>query len=84
MSSHSWQVEEVLITVRAAPNPSKTYTETSCVAGVRLRDMKPVRIYPVPARELNQANRFKKYDVVRADLLRSRNGLQTRELQGQL
>lgn len=66
-----WATEDILITVRAAPNPSKKYTETSCVAGVRLRDMKPVRIYPVPARQLSQKNRFTKYSVIRAELQKS-------------
>jgi hypothetical protein len=71
MSPQSWALEEILITVRAAPNPSSRHTETSCVAGVRLRDMKPIRIYPVPARQLNSANQFKKYSIVRAEIQKS-------------
>lgn len=71
MSAGSWNTEEILITVRAAPNPSKKYTETSCVAGVRLSDMKPIRIYPVPARQLSMENRFRKYSVISADIQKS-------------
>ncbi len=71
MRDGSWQTENILITVRAAPNPSRKYVETTCVAGVRLRDKAPIRIYPVPARQLSNENRFKKYDIVSANLIKS-------------
>ena len=56
----------VLITVKAAPNPSERYGETVCVAGLRLDpdDAGWVRLYPVNFRELDSDNRFRKYDVV--------------------
>lgn len=60
----------VLITVKAAPEPSTTYLETVCVAGVRL-DVDPpewIRLYPVPYRLLEGPNRFKKFDVVELDI----------------
>ena len=56
----------VLITVKAAPNPSQTYGETVCVAGLRL-DLENagwVRLYPINFRELGEGSKFKKYDVV--------------------
>jgi hypothetical protein len=56
----------VLITVKAAPNPSEQYGETVCVAGLRL-DLDHVgwvRLYPINFRELESDNRFAKYDVV--------------------
>lgn len=56
----------VLITVKAAPNPSERYGETVCVAGLRL-DLDHagwVRLYPVNFRELDGDSRFAKYDVV--------------------
>jgi hypothetical protein len=58
---------EVLITVKAYPNPSTKYMETVCVAGIRL-DVEPyrwVRLYPVPFRTLPESLKFKKYDIVR-------------------
>lgn len=56
----------VLITVKAAPNPSATYGETVCVAGLRLdQDAEAwVRLYPINFRFIEQDLTFKKYDVV--------------------
>ena len=59
----------VLITVKAAPNPSQTYGETVCVAGLRLDldNVGWVRLYPINFRDLGDDSKFKKYDVVSAD-----------------
>lgn len=61
----------VLITVKAAPNPSEKSGETVCVAGVALRggdvDERWVRLYPINYRFLEQDQRFKKYDIVELD-----------------
>jgi hypothetical protein len=56
----------VMITVKAAPNPSERYGETVCVAGIRLdpEDGGWVRLYPINFRELDDESRFRKYDVV--------------------
>lgn len=58
----------VLITVKAAPNPSTTYGETVCVAGIRLGEIGPrdwIRLYPINFRHLPDASaKFKKYDIV--------------------
>lgn len=63
--------QRVLITVKAAPNPSVTYGETVCVAGVRLGDLGPtgwIRLYPINFRHLPKATeQFKKYDIVTVD-----------------
>ncbi len=55
----------VLITVKAAPNPSDKYGETVCVAGINADPMKPgwVRLYPINFRELGTDESFKKYDI---------------------
>lgn len=56
----------VLITVKAAPNPSATYGETVCVAGLRL-DLGSegwVRLYPINFRFIEENLAFRKYDVV--------------------
>lgn len=60
---------EVLITVKAAPNPSEKSGETVCVAGLDLGPsrVRPrwVRLYPINFRYLDQDIRFKKYDIVK-------------------
>jgi len=64
----------VLITVKAAPEPSKTYVDTVCVAGVRLNDddtVEWVRIYPVAFRHLNSEQQFKKFEVIEVELNKS-------------
>ncbi len=58
-----WRDEEILVTVRAYPEPSQKYRETSCVAGIT-RDGLPRRLHPIPYRMLSQANQFRKYDIV--------------------
>lgn len=61
-----WVTMRVLITVEAAPNPSETYGETVCVAGLRLDLDQPgwVRLYPINVRALESERRFHKYDIV--------------------
>src|SRR5699024_12815403 len=53
-----------LVTVKAAPNPSTTYGETVCVAGIRLGGTGPtnwVRLYPINFRHLPEATaKFKR------------------------
>lgn len=60
-----WEEEEILVTVKAYPEPSKTYRETSCAAGVTTSG-KPIRIFPIPARDLQEDNQFRKYSVIHA------------------
>lgn len=45
---------KVLITVKAAPNPSSTYGETVCVAGLSMDPDNPgwLRLYPINFRYL--------------------------------
>ncbi len=59
----------VLITVKAAPNPSERYGETVCVAGLSTDLNRPgwIRLYPINFRELASDDRFRKYDVVAVD-----------------
>ena len=56
----------VIITVKAAPNPSVTYGETVCVAGLRVDPGAEgwIRLYPINFRFIEQDLAFKKYDVV--------------------
>jgi len=55
---------EVLITVKAYPNPSKNLGEAACIAGVS-RQGKFVRLYPVPFRDLEGEQRFSKYQWIK-------------------
>lgn len=56
----------VLITVKAAPNPSATYGETVCVAGLSADPSFPgwIRLYPINFRDLDSNDQFAKYDIV--------------------
>ncbi len=60
------QIEKkrILVTVKAYPNPSKKYGETVCCAGVDLSNFQLVRLYPVPFRDLDNDQKFKKYSIV--------------------
>jgi hypothetical protein len=64
----------VLVTVKAAPNPSGTYGETVCVAGVRAEVERPgwVRLYPINFRYLEQDETFAKYDIIEVDAVPAR------------
>jgi hypothetical protein len=59
----------LIVTVKAAPNPSDKYGETVCVAGVNADPTDPgwIRLYPINFRELGDGASFRKYDVVSVD-----------------
>jgi hypothetical protein len=65
---------QVLVTVKAAPNPSDKYGETVCVAGLSTDPVRPgwVRLYPINFRELGADAAFRKYDVVSVDAVPAR------------
>jgi hypothetical protein len=56
----------LLVVVKAYPNPSVKYFESSCVAGIRTDLDAPewVRLYPVPFRLLESDKQFKKYQFL--------------------
>ncbi|MCJ7675025.1 MAG: hypothetical protein MUO33_07720 [Sedimentisphaerales bacterium] len=56
--------KQVLITVKAYPNPSRKYGETVCCAGIDLGTGSWIRLYPIPFRDLEFPSRFSKYDVI--------------------
>lgn len=60
---------QVLVTVKAAPNPSEKYGETVCVAGLSTDLSNPgwVRLYPINVQALESDETFKKYDVISLD-----------------
>ena len=62
--------EEILITVKTYPNPSRKYTESSYTAGLT-RERKWLRIHPVPFRMLEHGQQFAKYQWIRGEVKRS-------------
>ncbi len=58
------EIKKVLITVKAYPNPSRKYGETVCVAGIDIDKNKWIRLYPIPFRDLDKRQKFKKYSVI--------------------
>jgi hypothetical protein len=63
---------EVMVTVKAYPQLSQRSGEVVCVAGVRTDGERPewIRLYPVPFRDLNEVQRFRKYDVISVEVSR--------------
>ncbi|MDZ5077884.1 hypothetical protein [Nesterenkonia sp. HG001] len=74
-SSDKEELASVLITVKAAPQPSEKYGDTVCVAGIRLSDHGPewVRLYPIPFRSLEEYARFSKYEIIEVPIRPSRD-----------
>jgi hypothetical protein len=53
--------------VKAYPALSNTYGEVSCIAGIEVVDDRPrglIRLYPVPFRELEDDQKFHKYELL--------------------
>jgi hypothetical protein len=61
---------KVLITVKAYPALSKKYNETVCTAGIT-EEGRWIRIYPIPFRQLDYNNQFRKYEWIELDLERN-------------
>src|SRR4030088_799460 len=56
--------DEAIIVVKAAPQLSARHGETVCTAAVT-RDRRWVRLYPITFRTLEDAQQFRRWDVVR-------------------
>jgi len=71
---------QVMITVKAAPNPSERYGETVCVAGIRAEMTNPgwIRLYPINFRDLTSDETFRKYQLITLEAIAAR-GDQRRE-----
>ncbi|MFT3873667.1 MAG: hypothetical protein QM714_13665 [Nocardioides sp.] len=63
---------QVMVTVKAYPQLSKKSGEVVCVAGVRLDTEGPewIRLYPVAYRDLDEYQKFKKYDIIDVEIRR--------------
>lgn len=75
-----WTID-VLVLVKAYPQPSTKYTESVCVAGLRLDTPEPewVRLYPVQFRQLPKNQQFGKYDIIRVKVKRPTSGDKRKE-----
>lgn len=63
----------VLITVKTYPNPSTTYDETVCTAGIDMDTRRFVRLYPVRFRQMDYEKWFSKYDILEMDVTRHKS-----------
>lgn len=62
--------KKVIITGKAAPNPSERPGENVCVAGIEFDELDRaswIRFCPINFRHLQHDDRFKKWDVVNVD-----------------
>ncbi len=64
--------KEVLITVKAYPNPSAKYGETVCCAGIDLSNNQWIRLYPIPFRDLDIDKKFNKYNIIKVNCFKSK------------
>lgn len=67
-----WSSERVCILVKAYPQPSEKYEETVCCAGIT-PDGRMVRVYPIPYRSLLPEQRFGRFDVIEAKMIKAPN-----------
>jgi hypothetical protein len=61
---------KVLISVKTYPSLSRKYGELVCTAGFR-EDGSWIRIYPIPFRNLDDAQKFEKWRWIEVDLVRN-------------
>ncbi len=66
------ETKQILITVKAYPNPSKKYIETVCVAGIDIQKKEWIRLYPVQFRDLEENQKFKKYSIIKAKVAKAK------------
>ena len=65
--------KQILITVKAYPVPSKKHGESVCCAGINLENARFVRLYPVPFRDLDIEQKFRKYSIINIDCARPKD-----------
>jgi hypothetical protein len=72
MYGMQYETMRVVILVKAAPVLTSQLEETMCVAGARIdHGSEWVRLHPVPFRDLDDDERFRKYQVVQVEATRS-------------
>lgn len=65
-----WQPRDILMAIKAYPNPVEDLGEAICAAGVD-RDGNWLRLYPIAFRDLPFAKQFKKYQWIRGRIAKS-------------
>lgn len=73
-----WQTKEILVLVKAYPNPSQTYGETVCTAGIT-KNREWIRLYPVTFRDLKPEKQYKKFEWIRVQITKASEKLQRPE-----
>ena len=68
----TYERKSILVVVKTYPNPSRSYGETVCCAGVDLETGRWVRVYPITFRRL--AEQFAKYQTIECLVSRPRSG----------
>ncbi|MDP6379991.1 MAG: hypothetical protein QF662_01490, partial [Phycisphaerae bacterium] len=58
-----WTEKRILVTVKAYPNPSKKYRETTCTAGI-VPGEGWIRLHPIQFRLLPGSQQYKKYQWI--------------------
>jgi hypothetical protein len=71
------QTLSLLPLVKAYPNLSRQYGEVSCIAAITLGDDagKLIRLYPIPFRELERSQQFRKYQPIKVTAWRPNGDL---------
>lgn len=70
MSLSNFRTYRILPLVKAYPALSRQYGEVSCVAGIDVTNeanLRWVRLYPVPFRDLDDSSAFAKYQPIKVD-----------------
>ena len=63
--------QSVYILVKAYPQPSQSYEETVCCAGITEDGKQLLRLYPIRYRRLNKVHQFKRFDLVEMAVYKS-------------
>lgn len=61
--------KRIFITVKTYPNPSASYVETVCTAGI-IENEGWIRLYPIPFRVSDEYKQFKKYQWITVDVVK--------------
>jgi hypothetical protein len=71
-SAIEWRKVKVLIIGRASPEPSKKHIETVCTGGVTEKG-EVLRLYPIPLRYLEEAERYKQWTWAEFEIAKDRS-----------
>ena len=70
MLEETWEWRKILIVVKTYPTPANRGTEVSCTAGIT-EDGQWIRLFPIPYRFLSDNQRFKKYQWIKARVMKA-------------